>query len=373
MGTTHRPPVGALDLEGVRTAVDEVLCDFLAERTRDRADPSLARMAGLLDAYLAGGKRLRPLFCVAGWHAGGAGGAAEPVLGAAAALELFHAFALIHDDVMDDSALRRGRPSAHRVFFAAAPAALPEPERRRFGVNSAILLGDLALVWSDELLMSSLAGHPRQAAVLPLVGRMRTALVIGQQRDLLATGSGAPADRVPRQDAGADAELAAAFETIRHKTAGYTVEHPLLLGATLAGARDGVLRVCRAYAGAVGEAFQLRDDLLGVFGDPCRTGKPSVDDLRSGKRTPLVVLARRAAGPAQRRVLNAHLGDPGLDAAGAEAVRRVLRGTGAVEAVERMIADRRDAALAVLSDPVVPPPARRALADLARAATDRER
>ncbi len=365
MRPLHDAPPGALDTARIRAGVDEILRDFLIGRTHDSGDPDLARVVGLLDEFLAGGKRLRPLFCVIGWHAGGGQGPPEAVHGVAAALELFHAFALIHDDVMDDSALRRGRPTVHRAFAAEAPAALTDPaERHRFGVSSAILLGDLAMVWSDELLMSSLAGHPRLQAVLPLLGRMRVELMTGQHRDLLATGTPGPT--------GSDAALESALETIRFKTTAYTVEHPLLIGATLAGAPPEVVRACRGYALAIGEAFQLRDDLLGVFGDPRRTGKPVLDDLRSGKSTPLLVLARRAADPEQLRLLDSLVGDPGLDAAGVRAVRGVLRETGAVAEVEWMIADRRDAALAVLSDAALPAAARRALAGLALAATERD-
>lgn len=364
MRQIHHPSVPTappVDTVRIREAVDEVLRDFLIGKTPESGDPDLVRVVGLLDEFLAGGKRLRPLYCVLGWYAGRGQGCPGPVHGVAAALELFHAFALIHDDIMDDSALRRGRPTMHRALGADAPAAMTQRDRRRFGVNSAMLMGDLAMVWSDELLMTSLAGHSRFTSVLPLVGGMRTELMMGQHRDLLATGSAG--------STGADLE--SMLETIRGKTTSYTVENPLLLGATLAGASDHVINACRAYALPIGEAFQLRDDLLGVFGDPHLTGKPAIDDLRSGKATPLLALALRAADPAQRRLLCARVGDPGLDAPGADDVRRVLRDTGAVAAVEWMIADRRDAALAALADPALPPGPRRALADLALAATDR--
>ncbi|MFF4331129.1 polyprenyl synthetase family protein [Streptomyces sp. NPDC001591] len=342
-----------LDLDPVRSRIETVLGGFLAEQLQ-APQAGLREMAEVLrDFIAAGGKRLRPLLCVLGWHTGaGSGPAPEPVLRAAASLEMFHAFALVHDDVMDDSDRRRGRPAVHRAMAARWPG-LDQRAARRMGTAVAILVGDLALAWSDTLLHTAGLLPEQQAAVLPLIDVMRTELVGGQFLDL--TAAARPAGGVQ-----------AALETARYKTAKYTFERPLHIGAALAGAPGGLHEALSAYAVPTGEAFQLRDDVLGVFGDPRLTGKPVLDDLREGKPTVLLAVARARATEQQRALLNRLVGWKDLDETGAEEARRVLIGTGAADVVETMIRERHRRALAALETAPVSPAIRatmRALAD----------
>src|ERR1041384_706255 len=209
----------------------------------------------LADFLAAGGKRLRPLLCVTGWHAAVGERTPPPaVIRVAAALEMFHAFALIHDDVMDQSSLRRGHPTVHRALAGQRLAAGDSPvSAERFGVGGALLVGDLALTWSDELIHTAGLGPAQLTAILPVLNVMRTEIMYGQYLDLVATGS--PTDDVER-----------ALTIARYKTSKYSIERPLHIGAVLAGAGHDLLGALTGYALPLGEAFQLRADLLGAFG-----------------------------------------------------------------------------------------------------------
>ncbi|WP_405591764.1 polyprenyl synthetase family protein [Streptomyces sp. NBC_01092] len=347
------------DVASIRSEVDAHLAAFLDGKAGDAATYRLpGEVVEVLSSFLfAGGKRIRPVLCVIGWHAAGGAGPAGPVVRAAASLEMFHTFALIHDDIMDDSAVRRGRPTAHHALAAHHPA---RADAERLGVHAAILLGDLALAWSDEILHTARLTPAQLAAVLPILDDMRTELMYGQYLDLLGSGHGA---------AGIDTALTAA----RLKTAKYTVERPLHIGAAISGANAVTLSVLSRYALPVGEAFQLRDDLLGTFGDPRATGKSRLDDLRSGRPTALVSLAVQRADPAQRRTLQTLIGDPSLDEDGADRIREVLIATGAREETERMITDRRRQALEALDASVLAPAVTDALRNLVNLATTRSR
>ncbi|MCR3750635.1 polyprenyl synthetase family protein [Lentzea californiensis] len=343
----------------VRDQVDSVLAAFLAGKCGSAPDPCLPPLVAVLREFLEGGKRVRPLFCHFGWSAaGGDPGAEQPaVLGAA--LELFHTFALVHDDIMDASDLRRGRPAVHRALATGFRG--PAEAAERFGTSAAILLGDLALVWSEELLCVLDLEDRRRRAVRELVGTMHAELIAGQYLDLLgAAGSGVD-------------PLRRAWRVIRLKTARYTVEVPLRIGAVLAGADARVLTACGAYGRPVGEAFQLRDDLLGVFGNPAVTGKPDLDDLREGKQTVLMVLAWRQATEAQREVIAALHGKPDLDQQEADRLREVVRDTGAAARVEKLISDRAQRALSVLKSAAFAAQAEQGLTELAVSATSRTR
>jgi len=258
--------------------------------------------------------------------------------------------------VMDGSDTRRGQPSVHRRFALIHEKASWSGSANAFGEGAAILLGDLALTWADEMLF--LSGLPDVALLhaKPTYDRMRIELMAGQYLDLLEQARG-----------GGSVERA--LRVARYKAAKYTVEGPLHLGGSLAGAPPNLLASYSAYGLPLGEAFQLRDDLLGVFGDPEVTGKPAGDDLREGKRTVLIALAEERATGAQRSLIRRHLGDPSLTAAGVADLREVLSDTGALAHVERLIATLTETAVEALSD--IRDPARSVLADLALAATTR--
>jgi geranylgeranyl diphosphate synthase type I len=350
-------------------AVSDALRRFLDEQARRLADMDvgLVTLTDRLADYTAGGKRLRPAFCFHGWLGAGGGedlgsdAAPAPPVVAAAALELLQASAIIHDDLMDDSDIRRGHSSMHVTFRRVHADASRLGDARRFGAAAAILLGDLAQAWADEMLRTCGLPQERVLAGLRCFDVMRTEVITGQYLDLLAQ-----TDRA--------ASLEQAVRVLRYKSARYTVTRPLELGGVLAGAGPELLAAYRAIGDPVGEAFQLRDDLLGVFGDPALTGKPTGDDLREGKRTVLVALAYQGADARGRQVLDRWLGDADLTVAGTDQVRTVLEDSGAVKGVERLIGDRIDEALAaLLAAPLVRAAERARLADLAIAAVERNR
>ncbi|ANW22128.1 geranylgeranyl diphosphate synthase [Streptomyces clavuligerus] len=348
------------DLPGIRTAVERTLDDFLDGKARDaeRDDMPPEVIGTLRDFVLRGGKRLRPLLCACGWYAAGGTGDPTAVVRVGAALELFHAFALVHDDLMDRSATRRGRPAVHRALADRYRSTRDHATAERLGVGSAILLGDLACVWSCELLHTAPLTPRQFSALLPVVHAMRTEVMYGQYLDLLATGE-------------PTADVRGPLRVARYKTATYTCERPLHAGAALAGGPEAVLDACTAYALPLGEAFQLRDDLLGVFGDPRATGKSRLDDLREGKHTALVALALDQGDPGQRAELLRLVGDSELDERGAARVRALLTGTGARAGVEHMIRARRAQALHALCTAPFPPAVAAVLRDLADSLTER--
>ncbi|MCU1587436.1 MAG: putative polyprenyl synthase / dimethylallyltranstransferase [Frankiales bacterium] len=348
--------MGLLDRDDLRERVQGALDAFVAEH-RPRLEamaPELADMADAIEEFLSGGKRLRAGFCF--WGHRGAGGAdSDAIIAAAAALELFQACAIIHDDVMDGSETRRGRPAVHRRFADLHAQRGWQGDRDGFGRGAAILLGDLCLAWSDELLSSSWLIHDQARQVW---ADMRGELMGGQYLDLLEQVRG-------------DSTVESALRVARFKSAKYTVVEPLHLGAALADAPQDVLDAYSSYGMPLGEAFQLRDDVLGVFGDPEVTGKPAGDDLREGKRTVLVAMALEAATDDQKALVRRHLGDPSLAADGVEELRDVLVGTGALARVEELIATRTAEALEAVDRAPIAEEAALVLRDLAAAATVR--
>lgn len=296
---------------------------------------------------LGGGKRLRPSFCH--WGFVGAGGTPDDqrIVDAGAALELMHAFALFHDDVMDDAVSRRGTPTTHTVFADIHAAAGWAGESRRFGEGVAILVGDLAFVMADQLLLDA----PRDAWVI--WNELRTELNVGQLLDIVGSVRG-------------DRRLDKAERICRYKSGKYTVERPLHLGAVLAApARAAeLLPALSAYGLPLGDAFQMRDDVMGAFGDEAVTGKPVGGDLREGKPTPLLARAAAAATAAQRTVLD-RVGAPGLDDDEIAAMQHVIVETGALAALEAQIAALTDEAIAAVERAPITPTSRSELIELA--------
>ena len=327
-----------LDLIAVRRAIDDHLFRFIDRKARAADAECLPEevVAEIRSFISAGGKRIRPLLCVVGWHAAGGSGDTGAAIRVAGALEMFHAFALIHDDVMDHSSTRRGRPTVHRTL---AVQHADRPDAQWLGTSAAILVGDLALVWSDELLHTAGLSPEQLAAVLAVIDAMRVELVYGQYLDVLGTGRPTP-------------DVEHALRINRFKSAKYTIERPLHVGAALAGASPEVLDALSAFALPAGEAFQLRDDLLGAFGDPALTGKVH-EDLRDAKHTVLMSLALGAGGPGDRHGLRTLLGRPERDAECISALRAALEASGARTAVEDMISDRCATALRALDTPLI--------------------
>ena len=312
------------------TRVERRIDDLLTtELDRWRAvDVRLAEPLEALREFVAtGGKRLRPAFCYCAFVGAGADADDPRVVDAAAALELVHTFALAHDDVMDGSAMRRGEPSVHAHFAQRHTGADWRGEPRRFGEGMAILVGDFAFTYADVLMR----GMPDTA--YDVFDELRVELCVGQSLDLSGTAA-----------ASTEAELADRIAV--YKSGKYTVERPLHLGAALAGGLARLGPALSAIGLPLGHAFQLRDDVLGAFGDAEVTGKPVGDDLREGKPTPLVALAFARAGVGDRELLG-RLGDPGLTSGDVAALQAVFVRTGALDRIEseieRLVAEARDA------------------------------
>lgn len=366
-----------VDVDDVRAEVDALLVahvDGLRRELGATGEP-LSDLLDGLGAMLSGGKRLRAAFCYWSWvahdgpalvtHGPGRPATRRDVLRIGAALELFQAAALFHDDVMDASDTRRGRPSAHRAFEALHRTHDWKGPAERFGEAAAILLGDLALIASERetsAALEPLASSVR-AGAREVFDVMRTEVTVGQYLDVHAQA-------VPwGQDPVADEARARAV--IRSKSARYSVEHPLALGARLAGADDPALARVAAAGLPLGEAFQLRDDLLGVFGDPSATGKPAGDDLREGKRTVLVARAMQHCDAEGAALVLRLLGRRDLTDHQVGLLREVITGSGAVEAVEQLISGLAEPALAQIADSDLTEPGRTMLMRLGTAAVVR--
>jgi geranylgeranyl diphosphate synthase type I len=330
--------------------------------------------------YLSGGKRFRALFCYWGWLSvdnpdlessliidAAASESLESVIAAASALEIFHAAALVHDDIIDKSDTRRGGSSAHRRFEQLHGESGWSGTASEFGTNSAILLGDLLLGWSDELLdegLDLIGDLERRRATRLEYNRMRTEVTAGQYLDIL--------DERAWNVQSEDDLLTRAERVIVFKSAKYSVESPLVIGASIAGARPDQIAALRAFGLPLGIAYQLRDDLLGVFGDAAVTGKPSGDDLREGKRTVLIALARRALPSGARHLLDELLGDEGLNDQQIQMLQQTIRESGAVDEVEAMISKNVERALVAIERAPLALQARTQLGELANTVTRRE-
>ena len=309
------------------------------------------------DLVFGGGKRIRPQFAYWGWRAVRADRSEgeNDALTAAASLELLHAAALVHDDLIDASATRRGRPAVHARFAAHALAEdAPPGPAAAFGSAAAILLGDQLLSWAWAMLGE--AHVPDAASALFAVTAEE--MMAGQYLDVLAQVRGVHS-------------VEAALRVARFKSGKYSVERPLQFGAAVGGAGEETIQQLGAFGLPLGEAFQLRDDVLGVFGDPAETGKPAGDDLRQGKRTVLVALAHQATSDDGRAELEAGLGDAALDDDGLSRLRALIVESGALDEVEQMINTRVDEAQRALDAAVIRHEAEAALRELVARATDR--
>jgi geranylgeranyl diphosphate synthase, type I len=365
--------------QAFRDAVSAEISDFLSEQSSvlDSMGPELVPVHLMASQMLCGGKRIRPAFCVWGYAAAAGIPTDEelrPLLAAAGSLDVFHVSALIHDDLMDSSDLRRGRPAAHRQFEALHANAGWLGDSAGFGRAGAILLGDLLVMWSAQMLHGAGVEQSALERALPIVEAMRTEVTCGQYLDMVAQAhplrQRAPAIGSLRPTI--ELALDDASRVVEYKAARYTVQRPCQMGAAIGGGDDELYFALGAYGSPLGRAFQFRDDLLGVFGDPQVTGKPAGDDLREGKRTVLVAHAYAHAGDAGQKLLLQRLGDPGLDETGINELQQVIVESGAREAVESMINEYHERALKALHDTEITEEGRAGLSALADAAVRRE-
>jgi len=354
-------PASPWDPAGLRDRMQSLLDEFV-DRQAERLTPlgdDADRLVGAARGAVQGGKRFRAMFCACGFRAVREAEADEEdaLLRASASLELLHASALVHDDYMDASDTRRGRPTTHRAFARAHRGAGWRGDPRQYGAAAAILLGDLLLSWSDEMLRSCGLPMERVTEALRVFDTTRSEVIVGQFLDVSVQARG-------------DSDVEQSMRVVRYKSAKYSIERPLHVGATLAGGTPEVLDALSAYGLPLGEAFQLRDDLLGVFGDPEITGKPAGDDLSEGKRTVLVALALAGSSPTDAKTLDEGLGQP-LSGHEVAELQRIIERSGAHAEVERRIEELTTESLAAVDAAPVTEDARRTLRDLAAAATQR--
>ena len=313
--------------DGLRPRVQACLDEFVSEHRLLMAtvSPDTLSLIDSLEGLIAGGKRLRPAFAYWGFRAAG-GTDSDDVLRACASLEFLQACALIHDDVMDASDTRRGKPAIHKQFEAMHISNSWNGSARLFGEGAAILVGDLALSWADEMLLKSGLAEDQVTRAKTVYDVMRTELMGGQYLDLLEQVRG-------------DITHDRAETVIRFKSAKYTIERPLLMGAAIFGSSPELDEILSQYGLALGEAFQLRDDLLGVFGDSALTGKPAGDDLREGKQTMLIAFANANTKEAEKKFIKDNLGSPALDESIILELQNILVSCGAQDFIENRIND----------------------------------
>lgn len=359
----HAAAPSAAELAG---AVTDQLRGYLATRRSEAAYIGTAYdglIARLEDFVLSGGKRLRPAFAYWGYRAvtpGPDDGVDVEILRLFSALELLHACALVHDDVIDDSATRRGMPTAHVQFADLHRGRTWRGSARQFGRSAAILLGDLSLVWADDIVAGVDLPADGRRRVQRVWSDIRTEVLGGQYLDIVAESSGAYS-------------IATAMNVNTYKTASYTVSRPLQLGAAAAADRPDVQSIFHNFGTDIGVAFQLRDDVLGVFGDPAVTGKPSGDDLRAGKRTVLLAEAVERADrvdPTAAELLRSSVGTELSDAQVRE-LCSVIESVGALAAVEERIGMLTRRALETLGRAPINAPAKTGLIELAGLAANR--
>ncbi|MDQ4149933.1 MAG: polyprenyl synthetase family protein [Actinomycetota bacterium] len=321
-GVTVPPP----SLDEIRVKVDEAL-DICLQTFRGRFLPTSS--VWLVDeigrVVRSGGRRIRPLLCCLGYAAvGGEGGPEDGrIIKAAASLELLHTFALVHDDVMDDGSKRRGQATTHRRAAEERKSG-GYPDAERYGISVAVLTGNLALVISDTLIAESGFDPAAILSAATPLGNMRMDAVAGQYLDLKHSGA-----------ASADEEIAATIG--RLKTSSYSISGPLQIGATLGGGTDRAKQTLGDFAEPLGDAFQLADDLIGLLGDPDRTGKDSENDLRQGRPTSLIVRAMGLAAGEDRETIKRVWGNPESSEDDVAALRDAVARSGAPASITASI------------------------------------
>jgi geranylgeranyl diphosphate synthase type I len=365
--TRVKPEASAQSLEqlkSLREQIEAQLQDFLTTQSNyfTAIAPELKPAATSLTAFVInGGKRFRPLFAAVG--AMGAGSQLNDAeIRAFASLELLQACALVHDDLMDASDTRRGEPAIHKLFESMHESEKFQGKATQFGLSASVLIGDLALIWSDQMLNSSGIKSESLLAALSVHDEMRVELIAGQYLDVFEQARGTQS-------------VAQALNIARYKSAKYTIERPLHLGAAIAipdaAKRAQLVSIYSEFGLPLGEAFQLRDDLLGVFGDPKVTGKPAGDDLREGKRTVLMAMTHdRISGPAEAEFLK-EFGNHDISDSAITRLQEIISETGAAMHVEDLIEDLTSTALEALNRDEIVPQARELLTEMAIIATKR--
>ena len=349
------------DLNSMRSEINQALTEFVQGENKYLAKigSELDPVSGGIEKFLLeSGKRLRPIFAYAGVIGTGTKPTKE-LIRAFASLELIHVCALIHDDVMDGSDTRRGAPSIHKSFEKMHQEKKLVGSAAQFGISSAILLGDLALIWSAQMLHKAGLASDQLIKSLPIYDEMRVELMAGQYLDVYEQALGTQS-------------VERSLKVARYKSGKYTIERPLHFGASLGGASTNLITAYTNYGVPLGQAFQLRDDLLGIFGDPVVTGKPAGDDLREGKRTALMAVTMERASPVQLKELSRNFGDPNLTNQQVSTLQSIIVETGAQAHIESMIEELTNTSLSALTHDEISTVGKALLTELADIATNRK-
>lgn len=349
----------AYDASWDTRTIDRVLSEFIDTQSGwlSALGPDADRLLEHARASVTGGKRFRAAFCWWGHLAIAPPEDPTALARACSSLELLHASALVHDDYMDASDTRRGRPATHKAFEQLHLENNWASSSAQYGASAAILLGDLLLSWADEMLRTSGLPSDRVLAALRFFDMTRSEVVLGQFLDISAQARGAT-------------DVDTAMKVVRYKSAKYSIERPLHIGAALAGATTSTIEQLTKFGLPLGEAFQLRDDLLGVFGDPEVTGKPAGDDLTEGKRTVLIALALDALNATDAQLLDRSLGQ-NLSSEDVSTLRALIEKSGARDQVEQVIDQLTQTALRALAEADITEDSRAALHALAEQTTQR--
>jgi geranylgeranyl diphosphate synthase type I len=350
-----------LDLDSIRVEINNALAEFIqgGKDYLGHIGPELDPVSEEIENFLLNsGKRLRPIFAYAGFIATGGKPHLE-IIKACASLELIHVCALIHDDVMDNSDTRRGAPSIHKLFESKHLDLNLSGSAAHFGRAAAILMGDLALVWSAQMLHSAGLIKDQLIRVLPFYDEMRVELMAGQYLDIF-------------EQSLASQSIERSLKVARFKSGKYTIERPLHFGGALGNASELLISTLSSYGIPLGEAFQLRDDLLSVFGDSSRTGKPSGDDLKEGKRTALIASAMERASASQLTKLKSLIGDPNLSEQEIAILQEIIIETGAQSHIESMITKLAENSLDALTLDRISRDGKKILSDLVQISTNRK-
>lgn len=360
--------------------IQNELDEFCAERRREFAGISedLFPLIDFANSLMAGGKRFRAQFCYWSWvgHLDQSHDLSEAeqeralkaMVSICAALEMFHAAALVHDDLIDQSDTRRGQPAVHKSFEELHKHNNWSGQHERFGLAGSVLVGDLLLNWSSEIFGNALQYAPSREIELACraeFSRMRVEIMAGQYLDVLEENAGAQRD--------ASEAVARANQVMLYKTAKYSIEAPLLIGAAFAGADTETRSTIEKFAIPLGLAFQLRDDVLGVFGDPKITGKPAGDDLREGKRTVLIGLTREILTGSVRKVFDEMLAARDINSDQIAFLQQTIIGAGALKKTEAMIEELGNQALENLGSMTLEPSGKSALVELAKQVMNRDK
>jgi geranylgeranyl diphosphate synthase type I len=352
----------------------DVYCDLKRSELTEISE-DLVPIIDYTQDLLSGGKRFRALFAFWAWagyqvvEVDAAKLSVEtPVVSVAAALEMFHAAALVHDDLLDQSDTRRGKPAIHKRFESLHQSSRFAGSAERFGVAGSVLVGDMMLSWSSELFGEALLHSPGEvieAACRTEFSKMRFEVMAGQYLDVLEENA---APLRSKSEA-----VARANKVMLYKTAKYSLEAPLLIGAALGGAHESELKSLSNFGIPLGLAFQLRDDILGVFGDPQVTGKPAGDDLREGKRTVLIGLTLEALPVSVANIFEELLVSGDLDSEQIDFMRNAIVDSGALAKTEALIEQYSDRAIEALAELEISEQGRKELANLTEAVINRSK